>query len=354
MSSYSLYIHVPFCERKCGYCSFYSVRKDDGLITSWLDGIAHEARKFSGASVKTLYVGGGTPSVLTLTQWHELMKIIHANFDLSSLTEATCEANPNSLTPELVNFLKANHFTRISLGVQSLNDDELRILGRIHDSRQALRAMHLVRESGLMLSCDLIFAIPGQTLRSWAFSLHTVMNYAQHISAYQLTLEEGVPLAQYYGNDDLNTAGYKFYRYAQYLLPRKGFTQYEISSFAPDGRECRHNIAYWHQENVIALGPAAVSYLDGVRTANPRTLNAWLAGEEPEREVLSPRDRAVESAILSLRTKWGIAREDLLPDLEAVIASMPADLFVITPERTALTQKGMRVGNAVWCEMLGV
>ncbi|MBQ7221632.1 MAG: radical SAM family heme chaperone HemW [Synergistaceae bacterium] len=350
----SLYVHVPFCERKCGYCSFYSVRQNEGLVASWLDGLSREARKYSGTSVRTLYIGGGTPSVLTLTHWQELMRILHANFGLSSFTEATCEANPNSLTPELLDFLTRNHFTRISLGVQSLNDEELRTLGRIHDSRQALRAMQLVRESSLNLSCDLIFAIPGQTLRTWDYSLRTVMNYAGHISAYQLTLEPETPLARHYDNESLNAEGYSLYRYAQYMLPRHGFTQYEISSFAPDGQECRHNIAYWHQENVIALGSSAVSYLDGVRTANPRTLSAWLDGEEPEREELSPRDRAIELAILSLRTKWGIERSRLLPELEAVIASMPSDLFVITPERIALTQKGMRLGNAVWCEMLGV
>ena len=343
----SLYIHVPFCERKCGYCSFYSVKRDDEKISAWLKAVDREARKYSGASVRTLYIGGGTPSVLTLTHWHELMTIIRANFELSSLTEATCEANPNSLTPELVDFLKSNHFTRISLGVQSLNDDELRTLGRIHDSRQAVNAMQLVSDSGLMLSCDLIFAIPGQTLRTWANSLRTVMNYAGHISTYQLTLEPDTPLAKLYDNDKLNAAGYELYRYAQYMLPRQGFAQYEISSFSPDGQECRHNIAYWHQENVIALGPSGVSYLDGVRIANPCTLEAYLAGDEPEREELSPRDRRIELAILSLRTKWGISRKDLLPEIEAVIASMPDDLFIITPERIALTQKGMRVGMRI-------
>ena len=350
----SLYIHVPFCERKCDYCSFYSVRRDEEKISAWLEAVDHEARKYSGASVRTLYVGGGTPSVLTPAHWHSLMRTIRTHFDMSSLTEATCEANPNSLTPELAGFLKANHFTRVSLGVQSLNDDELHTLGRIHDSHQALQAMQLVRDSGLMLSCDLIFAIPGQTLRTWAESLRTVMNYAGHISTYQLTLEPDTPLAALYDNEKLNTAGYKLYRYAQYMLPRHGYSQYEISSFAPDGQECRHNIAYWHQDNVIALGPSAVSYIDGVRLANPRTLEAYLAGDEPEREELSPRDRRIELAILSLRTKWGISRKDLLPKLEDVIASMPDDLFAITPERIALTQKGMRLGNAIWCEFLGV
>lgn len=353
-SSYSLYVHVPFCERKCGYCSFYSVKTDDGLISAWLEAVAREAEKYSGVSLRTLYIGGGTPSVLTLNQWQKLMGIIRKNFGLSDLTEATCEANPNSLTEEHISFLRDNNFSRISLGVQSMNDEELRTLGRIHDSSQAVIAMELVRDSGLNLSCDLIFAIPGQTLRSWNESLRSVMKYAGHISTYQLTLEPEVPLAEIYGNEELNTAGYKFYRYAQYMLPRNGFSQYEISSFARDGQECRHNIAYWHQENVIALGPSAVSYVDGVRTANPKTLGEYFADSALECERLNPHDKAVELAILSLRTKWGISRKDLLPELEAVIRNMPADLFVIDDEHIALTQKGMRLGNAIWCEMIGL
>ena len=351
---YSLYIHIPFCERKCGYCSFYSVRKDDGLISAWLEGIARDAVKFKGAELQTLYIGGGTPTVLALPQWQELMSIIRRSFDLSSVIEATAEANPTSLTPEHLVFFRDNNFSRISLGVQSLNDNELATLGRLHDSRQALRAMEIVRDCGLNLSCDLIFAVPGQTLRTWAESLRGVMDYAVHISTYQLTLEPDTPLGKLYDNDNLNTAGYKFYRYAQYFLPRKGFTQYEISSFAPEGFECRHNISYWNHSDVIALGPSASGYIDGVRYTNPRTLSSWLDGEEPERESLSPHERAVELAILSLRTKWGIRHSQLLPELRDVLSGMPPDLFIITPERIALSPKGMRLGNAVWCELIGV
>ena len=354
MKSSGLYVHVPFCERKCGYCSFYSVKGNDSLISEWLGGIEREAANYRGTRITTLYVGGGTPSFLTLEHWRGLMDILRRNFDLSGITEATSEANPSSLTAGHIAFLKANSFTRVSLGVQSLSDQELRTLGRIHDSQQAVRAMEMVKDSGLNLSCDLIFGIPGQTIRTWAESLHTVMLYASHISAYQLTLEPDTPMGRLYENDSLNSAGYALYRYAQYLLPRKGFLQYEISSFAPEGQECRHNISYWDHSDVIALGPSAVSYIDGVRVSNPRTLEAWLSGTPPEREELSPRERAVELAILSLRTKWGIPRKDLLPELEAAISQMPPDLFVFTPESIALSQKGMRLGNAIWSELIGL
>lgn len=214
--------------------------------------------------------------------------------------------------------------------------------------------MELVRSSGLNLSCDLIFATPGQTLRTWADSLRNVMDYATHISTYQLTLEPDTPLGRLYDNSDLNSVGYKFYRYAQYFLPKHGFIQYEISSFSLEGYECRHNLAYWNHSQVIALGPSASGYLGNVRITNPRTLEAWLSGEAPEREELSPRERSVELAILSLRTKWGISRKVILPEVEAALLEMPNDLFVITDDFIALSPKGMRLGNAIWSELIGL
>ncbi|MBR4196981.1 MAG: radical SAM family heme chaperone HemW [Synergistaceae bacterium] len=351
----SLYVHVPFCERKCGYCSFYSMAGGRELIPAWLEALKREAESYSRDGkipLSTLYIGGGTPTFLTVTEWDTLMTIIRANFSTSAITEATTEANPASLTPEHVSFFRDNNFTRISLGVQSMNDSELLTLGRLHDSRSAEKAMSLVKSSGLNLSCDLIFAIPGQTLRSWDYSLRRVMEYACHISCYQLTLEPGVPMWEKFGGDDLNGAGYKFYRYAQYMLPRHNFGQYEISNFALPGHECRHNLAYWNHSDVIAIGPSAVSYVDGVRCANPSELGKYIAGVKGEREKLSPRDSELELVILSLRTKFGVPRKNLLPEIERAISEMPADLFVFTPERIALSPRGMRLGNYIWSEIM--
>ena len=358
----SLYIHVPFCERKCFYCSFYSVSGHDDKIDSWLEALELEAARYSHEdkiSLRTIYIGGGTPSVLNISQWQRLITIITKYFNLDNLQEATTEANPNSITPELVKFLESNFFTRLSLGVQSLNDSELKTLGRLHDSKLALRAMELVRNSRLTLSCDLIFAIPGQTLRTWAASLKKVVEFAEHVSTYQLTLEPETPLAREYNNSELNESGYKFYRYAQYYLPRKNFTQYEISNFAVENKECLHNIAYWTHDEVIALGPSAVSYLNHERINNPADLKEYFylaknnfPDELLTREKLPPHERAIELAILRLRTKWGIKREDLLPEVERVISQLPKDLFIFTPERIALSKRGMRLGNSIWSEII--
>ena len=213
--------------------------------------------------------------------------------------------------------------------------------------------MKLVKESGLLLSCDLIFAIPGQTLRTWANSLKTVIKFANHVSAYQLTLEPGTPLYEKFDNEKLNEAGYKFYRYAQYYLPKKNFIQYEISSFAPEGFECRHNLAYWNHGNVIALGPSAVSYVDGTRYKNPASIENYFSENLIEREELSEHERKIELAILSLRTKFGIEKSKLLPETKKILDSMPEDLFIETPERISLSPRGMRLGNSIWCELVG-
>ena len=331
------------------------------MIDAWLDALELEASRYSGNSLRTLYVGGGTPSVLNLAQWRRLSGIITKNFDLSYLLEATTEANPNSLSCELVDFLKDSFFTRVSLGVQSLRDSELVTLGRLHDSRQALDAMQLVIESGLDLSCDLIFAIPGQTLRTWAESLKRVCGLASHVSTYQLTLEPDTPLGRMYDNQALNESGYELYRYAQYLLPRKGFGQYEISNFARDKHECLHNIAYWTHDSIIALGPSAVGYLNHERVKNPESLEQyldWVKHDFPDkmltREKLTPHERAIELTILKLRTKWGILREELLPEVQRVISSLPENLFIMTSERVALSPRGMRLGNAIWSEIIGL
>ena len=230
--SCSLYIHVPFCEKKCGYCSFYSMAGGREHIPSWLDALKREAESYSRNGkipLSTLYIGGGTPTFLTLREWETLMSVIRENFGTSSLTEATSEANPNSLTPEHVSFFRENNFTRISLGVQSLIDSELSILGRIHDSRSAINSMALVKSSGLKLNCDLIFAIPGQTLRTWDYSLRCVMEHAGHVSCYQLTLEPDAPMYSRYGGDDLNGISFTVTRNMFFPAIISGSTRSRIS-----------------------------------------------------------------------------------------------------------------------------
>ena len=376
----SLYIHVPFCAAKCGYCSFYSRPPGPLEIDAWLDALEVEAalwrERFGGrAPLRTLYIGGGTPSLLSPSQWRRLITIIEALGDTGALIEASVEANPASLagkgpaalSEEQVSLWEGSFFTRVSLGVQSLNDNELRTLGRLHDARTARRVMERVAGSRLALSADLIFGVPGQTLRSWDASLRGCLEAgAKHLSAYQLTLETDTPLGR---AAPLLSDGYPLYRYAQWFLPKKNFIQYEISSFAPPGAECRHNLAYWRQEDVLALGPAAWGYLKGRRYENPPTLEEYFdaaAKKFPaplaKGETLGKRERGVEAAILALRTRWGIEKEafaarwgrELLNEVEAVLSGLPPRLVRDGGGSVALTPAGMRVGNAVWAELMGL
>ena len=376
-----LYVHVPFCKAKCAYCDFYSIAlkssTPDGLlkskleINSWLDALELETKFWRGLAggklkINTLYIGGGTPSILDLSEWQRLIKIILSLCDLKFLSEASVEANPSSLILNKIKFWRENFITRVSLGVQSLNDKELKILGRIHDAKMALSALDLIINSSLNANADLIFAIPSQDLRSWSNSLKLIIKSgATHISAYNLTLEPDTPLGKIYSEQDLPD-GYKFYRYAQWLLAKKNFSQYEISNFALKNFECLHNKLYWQQENVLALGPAASGYIDGLRYKNPESLSEYYKNLNnfknifASAEVLDLKDKAVECAILNLRTSEGINKinfinkfgEDLFNKIKNILLGLPENLFYIDDERIALSAAGMRVGNAVWTELM--
>ena len=378
-----LYVHVPFCKAKCAYCDFYSIAlkssTPDGLlkskleINSWLDALELETKFWRGLAggklkINTLYIGGGTPSILDLSEWQRLIKIILSLCDLKFLSEASVEANPSSLilNKDLIKFWRENFITRVSLGVQSLNDKELKILGRIHDAKMALSALDLIINSGLNANADLIFAIPSQDLRSWSNSLKLIIKSgATHISAYNLTLEPDTPLGKIYSEQDLPD-GYKFYRYAQWLLAKKNFAQYEISNFALKNFECLHNKLYWQQENVLGLGPAASGYIDGLRYKNPESLSEYYKNLNnfknifASSEVLDLKDKAVECAILNLRTREGINKvnfinkfgEYLFNKVKNILLGLPENLLIINDESLALSPAGMRVGNAVWTELM--
>jgi len=376
MILFSLYLHVPFCASKCEYCSFYSQPFDDASAQIWLDGVSHETSHMAAIwgekiPLRTIYIGGGTPSALPVSVWKRLIDILENTFDFLELTEFTTEANPCSLTDEHLYLWRNSsvRVTRVSLGVQSLNDEELAWLGRRHDSKAALGALEKIHSHGFDVSADLIFGLPSQTLASWKNSLRSVLAIGVgHISIYQLTLEPCTPLA--YASPVLPD-GYPFYRFAQWYLERKGLEQYEIASFAhassKTGKKCRHNLAYWRQENVLAIGPSAWGYIDGFRYRNARTLEEYSAlvkKEIPivEAERLKGPQRGIEAAILALRTKHGIDAttfterfgEKLAKDVLDTLKSIPQHLVSFKDEKVFLTSAGMRVGNAVWRELMEI
>ena len=373
MTMFSLYLHVPFCVSKCGYCSFYSRIFDDAAADVWLAGVSREAVRLAEVwgekiPLRTIYIGGGTPSTLPCSAWKRLFGILESAFDFSGAPEKvefTVEANPCSLTEGHLSLWRNSRVTRVSLGVQSLNGDELLWLGRRHDAGTALTALEKSAQYGFDVSADLIFGLPKQTLLTWKNSLHSVLAMGvAHVSTYQLTLEPGTPLGD---AAPFLPDGYPFYRFAQWYLERKGLSQYEIASFARAGKECLHNLAYWRQENVLALGPSAWGYLDGFRYRNARTLEKYSepAGEGfrlpiVEAERLKGPMRGVEAAILALRTRQGIDvasfasrfGENLAYDVLDALKKIPQRLVHFEGAQVSLTPAGMRVGNAIWSELL--
>jgi oxygen-independent coproporphyrinogen-3 oxidase len=308
-------------------------------------------------------VGGGTPSVLSLSSWKALIGIIERGFSFSEDAEVTVEANPVSLSRGHLELWRGWRVTRISVGVQSFDDRRLKFLGRPHDAAQASAALTLCADAEFSVSFDMMFGLPEETLRDWTTDLKTALSFETgHISVYQLTIEEGTPFSR------KNTAlpeGYAQYRYAQWRLARAGLEQYEIASFARPGRECRHNLNYWDDGEYIGLGPSACGYVNGARWMNAPRLEDYAAMTSRglptiSEERLEGERAARQAAVLALRTKRGIVWENFAERYGTAAANairrdlerFPCDVAANGAEASSLTPKGFRLGNAVWSEII--
>jgi oxygen-independent coproporphyrinogen III oxidase len=302
-----LYIHVPFCVRKCAYCDFYSLPQRLDALQPYIQAVLAEAQQYRGLSFDTLYFGGGTPSLLGADGLKQLLDGLSSTFDLSALIEATIEANPESVNPALLEAALSRGINRISIGVQSLCGAELEKVGRIHNAAQAVLAVEEAQKAGFSnISADVILGLPGQDERSLAITLETLIGLdIRHLSLYCLSIEPHTPLASNIPPDlpsDDDQAD--LYEHASALLVQRGFEHYEISNFALPGYACRHNLKYWQGGEYLGLGPAAASHLKNRRFKNKSDLDAYLlapTGQIEESEELAAPQKAVEEAILRLR-----------------------------------------------------
>ncbi|MFP4105000.1 MAG: radical SAM family heme chaperone HemW [Phycisphaerae bacterium] len=318
----ALYVHVPFCVSKCRYCDFYSLRHDIHGVTRYLQAVRAEVRMRRSVlerPLRSLFLGGGTPTVLGPTALAELLDDLLPLTD--SDTEISIEANPASINADMLRTL-AGRVNRINLGVQSFANAELSTLGRVHDRQEALEAWKRLRDicPGNM-GLDLIYGIPGQSLHSWQESVSTALGlWPDHISAYSLSFERGTPLEAdlqagklHEISEDLQE---QCYRHLIDAARRAGLEHYEISNFAAEDKQCVHNLTYWHNLPYVGVGPAAAGYVHGVRRTNLPDLNAWAAalraGREPaaETEKLPPRLSAAETLMLGLRLRRGVNRRE--------------------------------------------
>lgn len=369
----SAYIHVPFCKYRCGYCDFAIVADRDDLVGTYLQALASELSWLGEPrEVDTLYFGGGTPSHLDAASLTALCEIAKRWHPLAQGYEWTVEANPESLTADRVAVLCAQGVTRLSLGVQSLDDAKLRALERNHSRHEVVRAMDLARAAGMQVSVDLMFAAPGETLEQWRRDLAAAIELRpDHISAYGLTWEPGAAFTVRRDKGLLRPLDEELERamYSQAIerLTEAAFEHYEVSNFALAGRRSRHNEVYWAGSEYFAAGPGAARYVDGVRSTNHRSTTTYLKRVQTgmsaifEQEELTPEQRARELLVLGLRRLEGVQRSTFaiksgfeMDQLAGKAIGKFVELGLLSDDgsRVKLTREGLFVSDALWPELL--
>ncbi len=357
-----LYIHIPFCKRKCNYCDFASFAGQERLFDDYLGAVSYEAVLYKEIFCRTLYVGGGTPSLLSPGHLHRVAKIIRKNFaPVSSFTESTLEANPESLTEPKIAALREIGFNRLSIGLQSFHNNELKTLGRVHTAEQFLTAYQLARAGGFTnINVDLMAGLPGQTLATFVDSLTRLMALRpEHISVYGLQIEAGTPFfAQGVTcNQDLMRT---MLEQTHDLLTQAGYYHYEISNFALPGKEALHNTNYWQNGEYIGLGSSAATYLRGKRRQNTPDLHTYIAcmqgGKSPmvSSERLTGQTKVGETLMLALRQLDGVELTDeqkmfFGKEIEKHIQN---GLLTRVNKKVKLTREGLFMANEVFLSLV--
>ena len=365
-----LYIHIPFCKSKCIYCDFYSLPNSeehmDRYVSALCRQLAELAPRTTAHEVDTVYFGGGTPSWLGEKRLRQIMKTVNKYYRIAKTAEITLEANPDSAGDwKVLRALRRAGFNRISLGVQSADDEQLKTLGRPHTFAQAGEAAAAARRAKIKnVSLDLIYGLPGQTMESWRDTVEKAAALEpEHLSCYGLKVEEGTPLWDMQGGMDLPDDDLQadMYLWTVERLKQLGYQQYEISNFARPGFESRHNLKYWTLGEYAGFGPGAHSDLGSVRYAYVRDLNAYCEGVETDGDILSEndripdRDRDIEYIMLGLRIAKGISRQEFeyrfrLPfgPIQAVLEKFSeSGHAVLRGGRWRLTPEGFLVSNQI-------
>lgn len=316
----SLYIHIPFCVRKCGYCDFLSAPADEKARDRYVQALLMEIERYRGTEtadrkIKTLYIGGGTPSILSVNQLDCIIQKIKCTFNFCDNIEVSMEMNPGTASKEKCRALYQMGINRLSIGLQSTNDMELKTLGRIHSYEDFLNTYTWCREAGFQnINVDLMAALPYQTVESYTTGLRKIIRLApEHISAYSLILEEGTPFYQKYNSGCYPLPDEEqerlMYRETEQILAQAGDERYEISNYAKKGYACRHNLVYWQGGDYLGLGLGSSSYMDGVRFHNTTDLNTYVnqGAYVEDREELSVQAKMEEFMFLGLRVMAGVS-----------------------------------------------
>ncbi|MBP3729581.1 MAG: oxygen-independent coproporphyrinogen III oxidase [Lachnospiraceae bacterium] len=370
----AIYIHLPFCAQKCLYCDFASGPADSKTMAYYMRVLLKEIRSFSPITtlyrVESIFFGGGTPSFLPPLYIEQLMQQLRSQFEISEQAEITLEANPGTLEEEKLRIYKAAGINRLSLGLQSVHENELKLLGRIHSYEDFLHSYRLARQTGFRnINVDLMSGLPGQSPASWRESLRQVADLnPEHISAYSLSIEEGTPFYEKYGSGlgrlalPGDEADREMYHETKSFLAERGYNRYEISNYAKAGMESRHNLTYWTMGEYLGFGQAAASFLENRRVTNPSGTEEYYQAARvsyrrfKETPPESEKEQMEEYMFLGLRTARGVSREEFKkrfrvsfpPVYERTLLDLyKQGLLALEKDRIVLTDQGIDVSNIV-------
>jgi oxygen-independent coproporphyrinogen III oxidase len=371
-----LYVHVPFCVSKCAYCDFASYAGREGDIPRYVDAVVREIERrgeeTGHPAADTIFLGGGTPSLLDEGQVTRILNALFEAFRIEEGAEITCECNPGTLTPPFAHALRNEGVNRLSLGAQAKQTRLLRLIGRIHDWQQVIASVEIARRAGFdNINLDLMFGLPvtfsaAQTVSDLRETLEAALTLSPtHVSCYGLIVEEGTPICRDIAAGKLALPDEQverdMYELARQMLAEHGLQQYEISNFAREGYECRHNIACWTRVPYLGFGCAAHSFFDECRSANPSDIDEYLAGKEAKAEPVSKKEARFESLMLGLRMTRGVRDEDFarmhgLSIREAfgekLDKPIAADLLEWHEGALRLTRLGMDLQNSVLVDLM--
>lgn len=379
-----LYIHIPFCVKKCAYCDFLSGPADASYrkryVESLVDEIHDMGQEYSKEyEVSTIFIGGGTPSILEETQIKKIGEAIENCFTVLKDAEITMEVNPGTVSLSKLAVIKNAGINRLSIGLQSVDDMELKMLGRIHTFKEFVETYEMARQVGFNnINVDLISAIPGQTLESWKKTLETVaLLKPEHISAYSLIIEEGTSFYEIYGNAETNKqkgiptlpdeeTERQIYKATESLLQKYGYHRYEISNYAKNGFECKHNLGYWERKDYLGIGLGAASLIGHERFSNTQNYSCYIERKHEsdirvDQQNLTLSEEIEEFMFLGLRKTKGISITEFEKTFQKSIWDVygkqlkkfeEENLLVIKKDLIRLTEQGLDVCNAVFVDFL--
>ncbi|AKA70663.1 radical SAM family heme chaperone HemW [Clostridium scatologenes] len=368
----ALYIHIPFCKQKCLYCDFPSFANKENLMLDYSKALASDIESCCSRSIKTIFIGGGTPTYLTLEAWNNIKKAIDRLKKTEDL-EFTVEGNPGTFTKEKLKFLKEMGVNRLSIGLQCWQNNILKKLGRIHNVKDFIKSYEMARDIGFEnINVDLMFGLPDQNIEQWEETLDKIVKLnPEHISCYSLIIEEGTP---FYSMDQKGKLilpeeeiERKMYRYGIKFLKSKGYRQYEISNFSKPGKECKHNLVYWNLQEYIGCGSGAHSYIGNLRYRKSENIQEYIKNVkenknlELDKHENSKEDNIEEFVFMGLRkisgisitefnSRFGVDIYNIYPNV--IKKYVDNGIIICEDDKLFLSKRGIEVSNSVMCDFI--